>query len=292
MNTTNQTRAPISCCVCGDSEHRPKWSLLLECQTCGFVFFNESNQPDLTKLYTEDYFHGGEYTDYLGEEPALRRSMKRHLDQMARYQTASDRLLEVGCAYGFFLNEAKSRYSEVIGIDIAEEAVSHAKQNLEIQAHTGDFTAHPFTQASFDTICLWDTIEHLPNPDQFGQRALDLLKPGGHVFLTTGDISAFNARLRGRNWRQIHPPTHVSYFSRATMKRMLERIGFEEVSFETASYYHTLRHILGAIKMRKGILGSMAGVAQRLLSDGIIGKCGFWLNLGDTMFVSARRPKT
>ena len=77
-----------------------------------------------------DYFAGGHsdgYADYLGAEPVLRREFARTVEFIRRY-CPRGRLLDVGCAYGFFLQEAKP-FFEVAGIELAEEAAAHGRQS-------------------------------------------------------------------------------------------------------------------------------------------------------------------
>jgi 2-polyprenyl-3-methyl-5-hydroxy-6-metoxy-1,4-benzoquinol methylase len=196
----------------------------------------------------------------------------------------------VGCAYGLFLDEARARFDRVTGIDVTDVPLEHARNVLRLDARRGDFLTAELGPEPFDVVCMWDTIEHLPGPDRFVARAFALLRPGGSLFLTTGDIGALNARLRGPNWRQIHPPSHLNYFSRATMTRMLERVGFEVRPIETASYYHSVYNILASIRMRRGAGARAASALLGLLGERLARRLGLWINLGDTMFVAARRP--
>ena len=244
---------------------------------------------DFAELYDDRYFAGGEYADYRGQEPAIRRSMRRHLDQMSRYRPAGGDLLEVGCAYGFFLDEARRRFDTVSGMDIAEGAVAHAKERLGLDATVADFPKVPATRR-FDVVCMWDTLEHVPGPDEFVAKAHELLAPGGHLFITTGDIGSLNARLRGAKWRQIHPPTHVNYFSRETLTRMLERLGFRVAGVETASYYHTLYDVAAILELRGGAMGNIGKAIRRLMGQRIGDRLGFWVDLRDILFVAATRP--
>ena len=185
---------------------------LQQCRACGFVFFPVQNAAALLDLYDEDYFSGPEYPDYLGQQPALRRSMRRHLRQMGTVHRLGGSLLEVGSAYGFFLDEARAHFDRCSDrhLRIADDI---SREWLRLDVRLGDVVTHDFAEQRFDAICLWDTIEHVADPRAVVERCVRLLSADGALFLTTGDIGLLNARLRGRSWRQIDPPTHVSYFS-------------------------------------------------------------------------------
>ena len=258
--------------------------VLRKCVSCGFVSF-AAEGVNFAELYDDRYFAGGEYADYRGQEPAIRKSMRRHLDQMSLYTSGGD-LLEVGCAYGFFLDEARRRFRTVKGIDIAEGAVAYARETLGVDASVADFPALPAV-AQYDVVCMWDTLEHVPGPDVFVAKAREVLRPGGHLFITTGDIGSLNARWRGATWRQIHPPTHVNYFSRATLTRMLERLGFRVAGVETASYYHTLHDVAAILALRGGTMGRVGAAIDRVLGPRLTDRVGFWVDLRDIFFVAA-----
>src|SRR5439155_23421948 len=143
----------------------------------------------------------------------------------------------------------------------------------------------------FDVVCMWDTIDQVPGPDHFVQRARAILRPGGYLFLTTGDMESWIARIQGPRWRQIHPPTHQSCFGRRNISTMLTRMGFNVRGIQTAAYFHTLYNILGTLRLRGGGLGRMAGAlvdrAPRSLQS-----IGGWVDLRDIMFVAARKEES
>jgi 2-polyprenyl-3-methyl-5-hydroxy-6-metoxy-1,4-benzoquinol methylase len=208
---------------------------------------------------------------------------------MAKHSQLGGSLFEVGCAYGFFLDEARRFFDVVKGIDIAEKAVAYARDVLRADASVADFTSIDLGAQKFDVVCMWDTIEHVPSPDRFVAKAFDILRPGGHLFMTTGDIDSKVAKLQGAHWRQIHPPTHLSYFSRRTLTRLIERGGFEVTAVETAPYYHTLQNILATLRLRGGAAGRLAGVMLERVPAGFR-RLGGWIDLRDIMFVAAGRP--
>jgi SAM-dependent methyltransferase len=275
------------CIVCGGpDEFDAALGILARCRRCGFVTWR-GQTAGIDDLYDEHYFSGVDYPDYVGNEAALRRSMRRHLEQMRHYRSPSGALLEIGCAYGFFLDEARPHFQRVAGVDVAAGPVERARARFDVEAFAGGFLDLPFEPGSFDVICMWDTVEHLPRPDQFVEKARRLLRPGGRLFLTTADIASLNARVRGAGWRQIHPPSHLHYFSRDSMRRLLERTGFRVLGVETAAYYHSIHNVLATLALRGGIAGAVSRPALRVLGEKTAKNLGFWVNLGDIMFVAA-----
>ena len=106
----------------------------MRCEQCG-LGRAETSGFDPAQYYTADYFSGKRadgYADYLGAEAILRREFAQTVKFIRKFRS-SGRLLEVGCAYGFFLQEAK-RYFDVSGIELAERGRTLPALGLE-RAH-------------------------------------------------------------------------------------------------------------------------------------------------------------
>jgi SAM-dependent methyltransferase len=277
----------LFCLVCGGKYQPSSLPGLFQCQSCGFISA-DLNIPDdeLRELYGEDYFHGQEYLDYVAEEESLRLNFRNRLATLRSMVSAWSKadLFEVGCAYGFFLDEIKAQVGVASGIDISADAVRYAVGRFGVDARCGDYL-HVGLERQVDVIVMWDTIEHLKRPDLFVQKIGTDLKPGGVLAITTGDIGSWNARLRGAAWRMIHPPTHLHYFSVSTLSALLGRNGFEVVHVGHPGNSRRIRSVLGfifALKMRRPKL--YASMANLPLTSGRI-----TVNLYDIMFVVARK---
>ena len=204
---------------------------LVKCERCGFVSANLTlTDAEVAALYDRGYFHGDEYLDYVAEEESLRLNFNgrlRTLQQVVPDLRERD-IFEIGCAYGFFLDEARHFARSVAGIDISQDATAYGRSRFGLDVQQGDYLSRALGK-KYGVIAMWDTVEHLQRPDLFIEKVKDDLQPGGILALTTGDIGSVNARLRGQKWRMIHPPTHLHYFSAGTMKALLGRHGFDVV---------------------------------------------------------------
>jgi 2-polyprenyl-3-methyl-5-hydroxy-6-metoxy-1,4-benzoquinol methylase len=242
------------CLVCsGEFEVSSRYDGLLACKSCGFITANvELEQGEFEKLYGHDYFHGDEYADYINEKEVIQNNFKKRLNDILNLPgvSNSNKLFEIGCAYGYFLDIARNSFAEVAGIDISHDATKYACSTVGVKAFCGDFieTDLPFRP---DLICMWDVIEHMEKPDLAIRKASELLPENGYICITTGDIGSLVARARGQKWRMIHPPTHLHYFNKITLSKLLKRYGLVEVNVMYPPVIRTLRTILyGVLKLR------------------------------------------
>lgn len=277
-----------TCTACGhDLSDSKRYPGMLHCSNCEFLTADINlTDPELEKIYGPDYFHNGEYGDYVAEKSALQLNFKRSLQLISALPSVGSQssIFEIGCAYGFFLEMLKTRYSTFAGIDIAEEAVKYANESLGVKAHHGNFLDF---KPSFNpnVVCMWDVIEHLKNPCEILEHANQITAPGGYILITTGDVKSLNARMRGSKWRLFHPPTHLHYFSKKSIIKMLHGVGYENVKISYPPVWRNLGTILQAI------IGQILGLKS--LADKIANAPGsripIPLNLFDIMLITAQK---
>src|ERR1700693_722426 len=276
-----------NCLVCGGKFRPSRIRGLLTCEECKFTTANLTlSEEQLRQLYTGSYFAGNEYRDYVADRSVVEKQFRVRLRRLLQFVTGapSKNLFEIGCAHGFFLQVARNAFHSVEGIDISEDAIAYARQNLGLQAWSSEFLTYQFA-ALPDLICLWDTIEHLSRPDLYIQKMADSLPRKGLLALTTGDLDSWLARTRGSKWRQIHPPTHLHYFSRKTLSRLLRRYGFETKFMGSEGMYRsvdTMAYIVLCLKHNLPGLFSCLRRTHFLNWD-------LYLNLGDIIFVVAEK---
>lgn len=196
---------------------------ILQCEACGLGRADASSF-DPKRYYTDAYFTGGHadgYADYLRTAPVLHREFSGQVD-FIRALRPSGRLLEIGCAYGLFLQEAKAHY-DVSGIELAEDAADYCRGS-GLTVTTGVASAEVLESIGrVDIVVMLDVIEHLADPIETLNLCERILNPGGLIVLTTGDFASPMARVAGSHWRLMTPPQHLWFFTPKSFRNWASR---------------------------------------------------------------------
>jgi SAM-dependent methyltransferase len=267
------------------TEHARLYSIrncaVLRCAACG-LGRTEAPAFEPERYYTDDYFtgqHADGYADYRGAEAVLRREFARTVE-FIRARRDAGRLLEVGCAYGFFLQEAKP-FFDVAGIELAADASAHARgSGLNVLTGVAD-AATLERLGSFDVIVMLDVIEHLPDPLDMLRLLGRHLAPGGIIVVTTGDFGSLVARLAGKRWRLMTPPQHLWFFTPESLARMAQSAGLD---CDHVDHPWKIVPLSLALFQQRRMLGLWQSAQPGA------GGIGLPLNLFDAMRVVLRKP--
>ena len=273
----------LACPACGERTaqrflYAKNHCEIFQCERCG-LGRTQAAAFDPAGYYTQAYFsgdHADGYADYLGAEPVLRREFARTVDFIRRHRR-SGKLVEAGCAYGFFLQEAQ-RYFSVRGIERAEDAAAYCRrQGLAVETGTAESIGRA-GGGPFDVIVMLDVIEHLRDPRAAMAALVRALAPDGIIVLTTGDFGSLLARTLGSAWRLMTPPQHLWFFTRLSIARLAAAAGLEIAALD-----HPWKFV--PLSLVAYHLGRMAGVRVKLPASRI----GLPINLFDAMRVVLRR---
>jgi SAM-dependent methyltransferase len=177
------------------------------------------------------YYEGGACgyadTSYVAQEAALRATFKRLLRNLAKRGLTGGDLLEIGCGYGYLLDEARSFFERRIGTDFSPEGAEIARAT-GAEVFVGGVEQVP-PEAKFDCVVGTQVIEHVYEPLSFVQRLASHTKPGGHIVLATPDMGGALRRVMGRRWPSFKAPEHVVYFDFQTLSSLMSQAGLDRV---------------------------------------------------------------
>jgi len=230
----------VACDLCGaDTEE-----LLFEkdtfrhvrCCQCGLVYVTPRLKDSIGQQESfydrlanySDEFERISSRDYMGWRK------KRLLAEAASYKKydRTGRILDIGCGFGGFLKAAFERgwkYPE--GIEIAPQPASYVQSFFPVK--TTSIEEDPYEKNFFDVVRLNNVIEHLPSPKKLVTSVHDILRLGGLFSISTTNFDSFSVAICGSNWQYIGGDNHIYLFTRRTLIRLLEDIGFRVIMTRT-----------------------------------------------------------
>ncbi len=281
------------CIVCGSVEFRKIYSDTLKvCSGCGFATANmKIDRELLLKTYSINYFTGEEYLNYLQDREILQLNFQKRIQYIKKKIKGVlpvAHILEIGCAYGFFGELARKHWPAATykGIDIVPEAVQYGREILNLDLAAGNYLEMESPGQPYTDVFLWDVIEHLQFPEKFLARIAQETATGGRIYITTGDFSSILSRLQGNRWRMVHPPSHIHYFAKDNLTRLLSGYGFRVVSTRYIPVYRSIRQIYYSLFL----LNKKAGISRKLFSL-ISPRWSIPLNTFDIVLVIAVKDK-
>jgi len=222
------------CILCNGSDFRiihqkDQWQYL-RCLDCNLVSLHPRPTPQALMK---------NYQDYLPRQPEEIRKwemmMKPVFDKSAdliETRTRTDRgaLLDIGCGYGFFLQEMKCRGWKVEGIEVSDVGGQFVRENWDIHVYSQPLEGLALPENLFDVVTLFYVIEHVDDPLALLREVNRILRPGGLVFLRWPHSTPI-IRILGPVSGKLdlyHTPYHLYDFSPSTMEKMLRFCGFRE----------------------------------------------------------------
>ena len=187
---------------------------IVRCLDCGLVTLPLSYAPTVSYEDAADPY-------YIEQAPQRIANAHRLLSLVP----SGGRLLEIGSACGFLLVAARERGFTVRGVEMSAWASQYARETYGLDVYTGTLESAAMPAASVDVVVMADVIEHLHDPPATMREIHRVLAPGGRLLLLTPDVGSVMARLAGPRWWGLLDD-HYFYFSRQTLRRLLEREGF------------------------------------------------------------------
>lgn len=262
------------------------------CSSCAGEFLEP--QPDdraLAEIYDAEYFLGDHDEASDRRVAALKSGTSAlYLDRLSTALAGNGRrLLEIGCGTGDLLLQAQSRAFEVNGVEYSTVAAATANQRLGAElVRTGTIESASLPAGHFDVVVACDVIEHTRNPKTFLEKAFELLRPGGVVFLVTPSLDSWSRRLLGKRWME-YKVEHLFYFGQRSLGRLLTEAGFESPAFagnrKVLSLDYVCRHF---DRFPVPGLTEIFRLVRRCAPESLAQR--HWVVPASGMFVTARRP--
>ncbi len=256
--TSSGTRTPRmiqeKCPICGGETARlvgEKHGLrVFKCSACTVQYSERAPEvSQLSELYDRAYFHGGKagYPAYEADESLHRKRSRSYLRDLMAHASSRGTLLDVGCATGFFLDEARQAGWDVRGCEVSEWAATYARQHFRLDVVMAPFPTPLLGPEQYDAVTFLNVFEQLPDPHAAERVLRDLVKPGGLLALETWDVDALVVQMSGMKWHKYRPDETPLYFNRQSLITLFRPEEWTLVEYRARTKWITLAHGLHAL---------------------------------------------
>ncbi len=286
---------PVDCGLCGSPERRLKFRdgpfSVVTCARCGLTYVTPRLRDEslLAQVYDEGYWRSSAardrgYTDYRADQPLYLRTYRRRLPVIRRHCARPGRVLDVGCAAGYFLRVMQQEGWEVTGLEPSDAIRPQAEELIgKENVRAGLLGEVELERSSFDLVTMWDVLEHIPDPVAAAREVRSLLAPAGRFLIETQDVASLAARVLGRRWQHYKHAEHLYHFDRRTIAEVLRRAGFRVL--ENRPWLGGKYVSMGFIVERAGRLSPLAAALLSPLK--LLAGRALYVNLLDEMLVVA-----
>lgn len=255
----------IPCPLCGCPNYQAVFNIgkdkkIVRCKSCSMVYLNPMpTQKEMKVFYNSKYFFHKEgikygYGNYLELESLFHVMYRNWLKQLVPYLENNQKqikILEVGCAAGYFLDIAKQAGYDVYGIEPSPIG-TRAQNEYGEHIYLSTFEETEFQNNFFDLVVFFDLLEHIDNPIMFFDKVVSYLKPGGVIVLTTPNIGSIFRKLLGKYWFHFKID-HLNYFSKKTIRKLASRYNLKILVLKNCIKITNLNFILNRLQDYYGL---------------------------------------
>lgn len=258
----------VDCIFCGPGPttlyHRENGYDAVRCDGCGLVFVT----PRPTEASMKHLYEGQETKIDLARQITnvehTTAEARRSLALIQAFKTRGD-VLEIGCAAGYFLREARRLGFGTTGIELTHPFAHFAREVLGLDVREGSLLGLPLADESFDVVYHRNVLSHLGHPMASFERIHQLLRPDGLMVFQTGNV----AELPGEHWAgtaELDLPDHLYHYGEPTLRLLLERTGFEVLRVERyplIAHEPWIRRLVSRLRAEPGAAEARRPPAQK-----------------------------
>ncbi len=204
---------------------------IYECTKCDLRFSKLKDiNNHLANVYSDDYFFAGGagYPNYLEERKELYSSGLKYAKIISKFTTPG-KVLDVGCAAGFYLKGFEKTGWKCLGIEPNDTIASYGRKELGLDIVTGDLESFE-SDEKFDLINLIEVIGSFHNLHKAMLKISDLSNKGGLVLVESWDHSSKVARFFGKSWHEYCPPSVINWFTDKSLNELFDSHGFDVIA--------------------------------------------------------------
>lgn len=234
----NQTSQPCPMCDAQTGETVRNKADIIRCDKCGLVYLrSKPDQAELERHYQMYADNPGSHMKLPATIEAAKASYLRRqylLNELVEF-TGGDRhkLLDIGCGWGAFLDNARDHGFDVRGVEICKRMADYAVNELGINVHQTQVELIPFNDEEIQVVMMIHSLEHLPNQRRALNFIHQIVAPRGYLCGIVPNFASFCSQSMDDNWPWLDPAMHYVHFTPQTLVKALWSCGFNMLRIYT-----------------------------------------------------------
>lgn len=265
------------------------------CGKCGLLYVNPQADSDKLRAWYEHCKSADIWADIVLKSDSQvgfdRKKFEDCCEILEEYNNGPGNVIDVGCSMGNFLDVARDRGWETLGLELNQKAVKHAVETLGLDVRSQLLHEADLEENSFDVLTLWEVLEHVPDPAALLKDCHKYVRKGGVIAILVPNKNALSAMIMQEHCSCFGGRNHLWYFSEDVLKALLKKVGFTVYDENTKTLLSQVNEISGYMSYRNPYLSS-PGEFEFVIPDDIKSKLEKFIfdnNLGYKLLMFARK---
>ncbi len=222
---------------------------LYRCNDTGYKFYYPGGIDGDGKFYEElqnklgdGYYHSWKFENQLAYDVTK----------------PGDKIIDIGCGPGNFLQKVKKKTGNVFGIELNEKAAAECRKkyipvyNELIQQHATAYKEY------YDVVCMFQVLEHIYDVKSFLDASISVLKTGGKLVIGVPDNEPYFAGYDKYCTLNL-PPHHMGLWNKNVFIKLSQLYNLKILKVE----YDTTGRILAEAYLRAKYLSGIKSMAGK-----------------------------
>jgi 2-polyprenyl-3-methyl-5-hydroxy-6-metoxy-1,4-benzoquinol methylase len=289
----------MNCSICASKQIEIKFNItpawqVLHCNQCGVEFlFPQLNDEDLHKLYSENYYAAWGVQGTKENESTKQMKTATFLLRLSliRKYVQHGKILDVGCATGYFLEAAQNMAFKPFGVELSDYSSRISKNKFGDETiFCGTLEQCTFPERMFNVIAMSDLIEHVRIPEKTLSRAAELLKDDGVIMIMTPDTKSVSNNIMGRKWTH-YKLEHFFYFEHASMNFLANKCGLYIAHYERSKKALNIEYLHTQYNVYKHWLLTPLVNTLHFLLPAKLRSANFYFSIGEMVVILKKQTK-
>lgn len=270
-----------------DRNHRvsPQKFIYSRCRECDLIFLStRPPESDAHKFYPVDYgpyqpasAPGGQAESAALKPrppgPFVKRTAQRlfhrlndatrrfspdtvpeEINEFYRPERAGMKLLDFGCGTDTFLNQARNRGWETLGMDVSPQTIEQVGRSGHEAVLISPNSWEKVADESIDAVRMNHVLEHLYHPAETLTALRARMRTGARLHIALPNPRSFSSGLFRSRWWGLECPRHVIFFTPATLRKSLEAAGFSDIQVRQETITKDFVRSLGYLLHDRGLI--------------------------------------